>query len=57
MLLSRASPVAHWLSSHVLLRQPGVRWFGSRVQTYTLLVRPAVAGIAHIKKEEDGHGC
>ena len=35
-----ASRVAQRLSSHVLLRQPGVPRFGSRVQTYAPLIKP-----------------
>ena len=44
-----AGPVAQRLSSHVLLQQPGVRWFSSQVRTWHHLASHAVAGIPHIK--------
>ena len=47
--LSGAGLVAQCLSSHVLLRLPGVRWFGSRVQTWHHLASHAVVGVPHIK--------
>ena len=51
----RASPVAHRLSSHILLWRPRVCWFGSWMQTRHCLVSHAVVGVPH-KIEEDGHG-
>ena len=44
-----ASPVAQRLSVHVPLWRPGVRWFGSWVQTWHRLVGHAVVGVPHIK--------
>ena len=37
-----AGPVAQWLSLHALHQPLGVRRFRSWVQTYTLLIKPAV---------------
>ena len=34
-----AGQVAQWLSSHVLLQRPGVRWFGFWVQTWHHLAK------------------
>ena len=42
------------LSSYVLLRRPGVCWFGSRVQTWHHLSSHAVAHVLHIKSREMG---
>ena len=42
-------PVVQWLSAHVPLRWPGVRWFGSWVRTWHHLVSHTVAGIRHIE--------
>ena len=44
-----AGPVAQWLNSHVPLRRPGVRWFGSRVWTWHHLASHGVVGVPHIK--------
>ena len=44
-----AGPVVQQLSVHVLLRLPGVRQFGSRVQTWHRLASHAVVGVPHIK--------
>ena len=44
-----AGPVAQWLSSHILLRWPGVHQFGSRVQTWHCLACHAVVSVPHIK--------
>ena len=44
-----ASLVALRLSLHIPLGRPGVRQFGSRVQTWHHLANHAVAGIPHIK--------
>ena len=46
---SGAGPVAQQLSAHILLQRPGVRRFGSRVQTWHRLASHAVTGIPHIK--------
>src|SRR3712207_7458220 len=43
-----ASLMAQWLSSRVLLWRPGVRWFGSWVQTWHHLASHAMAGVPHI---------
>ena len=56
-LKDRAGPVAQQLSLHILLRWPRVCWFRSRVQRYTLLVRPCCGRRPTYKVEEDGHGC
>ena len=53
----RAGLVAHQLSMHVPLRQPGVRCFRSRVWTYTSLGKPCCGRCPTHKVEEDGHGC
>ena len=45
------------LSTHILLRRPGVRQFGSWAQTYAPLVKPCCGRLATCKVEEDGHGC
>ena len=37
--INGARAVVQWVSSHILLWQPGVCWFRSQVQTYTLLVK------------------
>ena len=47
-------PVAQQLSSHVLLWQPGVHQFRSRVQTWHRMASHAVAGIPHIKERKMG---
>ena len=52
-----AGQMAQWLSSHVLLWQLGVCRFGSRVQTYTPLVKPCCGRRPTYKVEEDGHRC
>ena len=46
--------VAQQLSTHVLPLQPGVGWFGSRVQTWRGLASHAVVGIPHIKHRKMG---
>ena len=52
-----AGPVVQWVSWPVLLWRPGVRWFGSQVWTYTLLVKLCYGRHPTYKVEEDGHGC
>ena len=52
--MPRADPVAQWLSAHVLILRPGVRWFGSQVQTWHCLARHAVAVVPHIKYRKMG---
>ena len=52
-----ASRVVQWLSSHILLQQPGVHQFGSRVQTYALFVKPYCGRHPTYKIEEGGQGC
>ena len=49
-----AGPVTQRLSSHVPLPRPGVRQFGSRVQTWHHLASHAVAGIPHVKWRKMG---
>ena len=49
-----AGQVAQWLSSHVLLQQPGVHRFGSQVWTWHHLASHAVVGIPHIKRRRMG---
>ena len=49
-----AGQVAQRLSAHVLLRQPGVRQFGSQVQTWHHLASHAVVGVPHIKWRKMG---
>ena len=44
-----AGLVAQWLSSQVLVRQPGVRQFRSPVRTWHHLASHAVVGVPHIK--------
>ena len=48
-VLGGAGPVAQWLNAHVPLQQPGVRRFGSQVQTWHRLAHHAVVGVPHIK--------
>ena len=53
-----ASLMAQWLSSHALLWRPGVHWFGSQVQTYTLFIKSGCGRHPTYEKiEEDGHRC
>ena len=52
-----ASPVAQQLSSHILLRWPGVHRLVSRVQTYTPLIKPCCGRRPTYKVEEDEHEC
>ena len=52
-----ARPLAHCLSSHVLLQRPGVHRFRSLVRTYTPLVKPGCGRRPTYKAEEDRHGC
>ena len=52
-----ASQVAQQLSSHVLLQQSEVRWFGSWVHTYTPLGKTCCGRHPTYKVEEDGQGC
>ena len=49
-----AGPVAEWLSVHIPLQQPGVRWFRSRVRTRHRLSRHAVVGVPHVKQRKMG---
>ena len=42
-------PVTWWLSAHIPLQWPQVRWFGSRVRTTHCLASHAVVGVPHIK--------
>ena len=46
--------MAEWLSSHALLQQPGVNWFGSWAQTYTPLIKPCCGGVPHTKQRKAG---
>ena len=41
--------VVQWLSSHALLPCPGLRGFGSWVQSCTPLIKPCCGGIPHTK--------
>ena len=52
-----AGPVAQLLSSHVPLQWPEVHQFGSRVQTYTTLIKSCCGRRPTYKVEEDGHRC
>ena len=47
-----AGPVAQWLSAHVPIQRPGVRWFRSRVQTWHCLESHAVVGPTYKVEEE-----
>ena len=49
-----AGPLAQWLSAHIILRRPGVRWFGSQVWTWHRLASHAVAGVPHITQRKMG---
>ena len=44
-----AGPVTQRLSSHILLWQPGVRWFRSRVWTRHCSASHAVVDVPHIQ--------
>ena len=52
-----AGLVAQWLSLHVLLQQPRVCRFGSRVWTWHHLGKPCRGRRPTYKVEKDGHGC
>ena len=49
-----ASLVVQRLSAHVLLRWPGVRWFGRWVRTWHRMATHAVVGVPHIKWRKMG---
>ena len=49
-----AGLVAQWLGSRVPLRRPGVRRFGSQVQTWHCLAVCAVVGVPHIEWRKMG---
>ena len=46
--------VAQRLSSHVLLRRPGVHWFRPQMRTWHYMASHAVAGIPRIKERKMG---
>ena len=52
-----AGSVAEQLSLHIPLWWPRVHRFGSRVQTYALLIKPCCGGRPTYGVEGDGHGC